>query len=120
MGIITCFVIISRVIIWLVAREKKNIPEKKRRFNRRVVRIYLAVCLSMYPITALTFIACKLLYSLGQSGICTFYFVGWLLLTGFFIVKKNDAFTNKYCLLSGSILGFLVPIANGIVSRNWF
>ncbi|WP_444660175.1 PepSY-associated TM helix domain-containing protein [Flavobacterium columnare] len=120
LGIITCFVIISGVMIWLVARDKKNIPEKKRRFNRRVVRIYLAVCLSMYPITALTFIVCKLFYPLGQSGIYTFYFVGWLLLTVFFIVKRNDAFTNKYCLLSGSILGFLIPIANGIVSGNWF
>lgn len=120
LGLVTCFVIISGVMIWLVARDKKNMPEKKRRFNRRVVRIYLAICLSMYPITALTFIACKLFYPLGMSGIYTFYFVGWLLLTVFFIVKRDDAFTNKYCLLSGSVFGFLVPIANGIVSGNWF
>jgi hypothetical protein len=38
----------------------------------------------------------------------------------FFILKKNDAFTNKFCLISGSILGFLIPITNGIVSGNWF
>ncbi|TRX32394.1 PepSY domain-containing protein [Flavobacterium sp. ZT3R18] len=120
MGIITCFVIISGVMIWLVARDKKNMPENKRRFNRRVVRIYIAISLSMYPITALTFIACKLFYPLNQSGIYTVYFVGWLLLTVFFILKRNDAFTNKYCLLSGSILGFLVPITNGIVTGNWF
>lgn len=120
LGIITCFVIISGVMIWLVARDKKNVPEKKMRFNRRVVCIYLAICLSMYPVTAFTFIICKLFYPLGQSGIYTVYFVGWLLLTVFFIIKRNDAFTNKYCLLSGSILGFLVPITNGIVSGNWF
>jgi uncharacterized iron-regulated membrane protein len=120
MGIITCFVIMSGVMIWLVARDKKNIPENKRRFNRRVVRIYLAISLSMYPITALTFIACKLFYPLNQTGIYTVYFVGWLVLTVFFILKRNDAFTNKYCLLSGSILGFLVPITNGIVTGNWF
>lgn len=120
LGIITCFVIISGVMIWLTARDKKSIPENKRRFNRRVVRIYLAICLSMYPITALTFIICKVFYPLSQSGIYTVYFVSWLLLSLFFIVKRNDAFTNKYCLLSGSILGFLIPITNGIITGNWF
>lgn len=120
LGIISCFVIISGVMIWLVARDKKGVPEKKRRFNRRVVHIYLAICLSMYPITALTFIAVKIFYPLGQSGIYTLYFVSWLLLSLFFIIKRDDAFTNKYCLISGSILGFLVPITNGIVTGNWF
>ncbi|WP_281638105.1 PepSY-associated TM helix domain-containing protein [Flavobacterium marginilacus] len=120
LGIVTCFVIISGVMIWLVARDKKNIPEKKRRFNRKVVLIYLAICLSMYPITAFTFIVCKLFYPLGQSGIYSIYFVGWLLLTVFFIVKRNDAFTTKYSLLAGSILGFLVPVSNGIVTGKWF
>jgi uncharacterized iron-regulated membrane protein len=120
LGIITCFVIISGVMIWLVARQKNNIPEKKRRFNAAVVRIYLAICLSMYPITALAFIAAKVFYPLGQSNIFTLYFGGWLLLSIFFIIKKNDSFTNKFCLISGSILGFLIPIANGIVSGNWF
>ena len=120
LGIITCFVIISGVMIWLVARQKNNMPEKKRRFNRRVVRIYLAICLSMYPITAFSFIAAKLFYPLSQSNLYAVYFIGWLLLTLFFIIKRNDAFTNKWCLISGSILGFLIPIANGIVSGNWF
>ncbi|KAF2507665.1 PepSY domain-containing protein [Flavobacterium zhairuonense] len=120
LGIITCFVIISGVMIWLVARQKNNLPEKKRRFNSAVVRIYLAICLSMYPITALAFIGSKIFYPLSQSNLFTIYFGGWLLLTIFFIIKKNDAFTNKFCLISGSILGFLIPITNGIVSGNWF
>ncbi|MGE6356249.1 PepSY-associated TM helix domain-containing protein [Flavobacterium sp. NPDC079362] len=120
LGIITCFVIISGVMIWLVARQKNNLPEKKRRFNAAVVRIYLAICLSMYPITALAFIGAKIFYPLSQSNLFSLYFGGWLLLTLFFILKKNDAFTNKFCLLSGSILGFLIPITNGIVSGNWF
>jgi uncharacterized iron-regulated membrane protein len=120
LGIITCFVIISGVMIWLVARQKNNMPEKKRRFNNAVVRIYLAICLSMYPITALAFIGSKIFYPLSQSNLYALYFGGWLLLTIFFIIKKNDAFTNKFCLISGSILGFLIPITNGIVSGNWF
>lgn len=120
LGIITCFVIISGVMIWLVARQKNNMPEKKRRFNAAVVRIYLAICLSMYPITALAFIAAKVFHPLSQSNLFTLYFGGWLLLTVFFIIKKNDEFTNKFCLISGSVLGFLIPIANGIISGKWF
>jgi len=120
LGIITCFVIISGVMIWLVARQKNNLPEKKRRFNAAVVRIYLAICLSMYPITALTFIASKIFYPLSKDNLFTIYFGGWLILAVFFILKKNDAFTNKFCLISGSILGFLIPVTNGIVSGNWF
>ncbi|WP_433834728.1 PepSY-associated TM helix domain-containing protein [Flavobacterium anhuiense] len=120
LGIITCFVIISGVMIWLVARQKNNMPEKKRRFNNAVVRIYLAICLSMYPITALAFIGSKIFYPLSQSDLYALYFGGWLILAIFFIIKKDDAFTNKFCLISGSILGFLIPITNGIVSGNWF
>lgn len=120
LGIISCFVIISGVMIWLVGRKKKSIPEKKRRFNEGVVRYYLAICLSMYPITAFTFIIAKIFFPLGQSSMYTVYFVGWLVLSVFFIIKKNNAFTNKFCLFSGSILGFMIPIANGIKTGNWF
>lgn len=120
LGIITCYVIISGVMIWLVARDKKNMPEKKRRFNNSVVRIYLAVCLSMYPVTALAFIANKLFHPLSQSNIYNVYFITWLLLIVFFLLKRDINFTNKWCLISGSVLGFLVPIANGICTGNWF
>ncbi|MDX6190659.1 PepSY-associated TM helix domain-containing protein [Flavobacterium sp. Fl-318] len=120
LGIITCFVIISGVMIWLVARDKKNMPEKKRRFNNSVVRIYLAVCLSMYPVTAFIFIANKVFYPLSRANIYSVYFITWLLLTIFFLLKKDINFTNKWCLISGSILGFLIPIANGICTGNWF
>ncbi|WP_335966663.1 PepSY-associated TM helix domain-containing protein [Galbibacter sp. PAP.153] len=119
LGLISCFVIISGVLIWLVARDKKNVPEKKRRFNKILVNIYLSICLSMYPITALAFIAVKVFHPVGQSFIYKFYFIGWLLLSVFFFIKKSNYFTNKYCLLSGSILGLLIPIANGITTGNW-
>ncbi|WP_158977042.1 PepSY domain-containing protein [Cellulophaga sp. L1A9] len=119
LGFVTCFVIISGVMIWLVARDKKNIPEKKRRFNERVVQIYLAICLSMFPITALSFIAVKVFAPASQSFVYTFYFVGWLLLTLLFIFKKDNAFTNKTSLLLGSVFGVLVPVSNGVVSGNW-
>ncbi|MDO5970891.1 PepSY-associated TM helix domain-containing protein [Flavivirga aquimarina] len=120
LGLISCFVIISGVMIWLTARDKKNMPEKKRRFNEGVVRIYLAICLSMYPITALSFIAVKVMQPImSKTFIYSFYFIGWLLLSIFFIIKKDLNFINKYTLLSGSILGLLIPVINGLVSKNW-
>jgi len=120
LGILSCFVIISGVMIWLVARDKKSMPAKKRRFNEAVVRIYLAICLSMLPVTALTFIVAKMYYPLGRDHTYSVYFISWLLLSIFFILKKNNRFTNQFCLISGSILGFLIPIANGLKTGNWF
>ncbi|CAZ96868.1 PepSY-associated TM helix domain-containing protein [Zobellia galactanivorans] len=119
LGLVSCFVIISGVLIWLTARDKKNLPEKKRHFNEGVVRYYLAICLSMYPITAFTFIMVKAFDAEGKTMIYYCYFLGWLLLSVYFILRKNNGLTHRYCLLWGSILGFFVPITNGMVSGNW-
>jgi len=119
LGLLTCFVILSGVMLWLVARKKKNMPEKKRRFNERVVKVYLAITLSMFPITALTFIAVKIYPAAAMDFIYSFYFIGWLLLTVGFLIKNDYAFTNKYALLLGSIAGFTIPVINGILTGNW-
>lgn len=119
LGIISCVVILSGVLIWLTARDKKNLPEKKRRFNNCVAYIFLALSLSMYPVTAANFIAVKLGYS-GMDFLYPFYFITWLVLTVFFAVKKNNAFTNRACLFLGSILGLAIPFVNGFVTGNWF
>lgn len=123
MAIITCFVIISGVLIWLTARDKNNLSEKKKRYNKRVGHIYLAICLTMLPITAFSFIISKLLPEsvITQRKIIlnAVFFGGWLLLFIFFRLKKDNYFTNKYTLLSGGLLGLLIPIVNGVSSGNW-
>lgn len=123
LGLITCFVIITGVLIWLEARNKKDIPEKRRRFNARVGHIYIAICLTMYPVTALGFIAAQLLPAgIGESRLTALYvayFVPWLLLSVFFAMKKNNYFTNKYTLLSGAVFGLAIPVVNGIATGNW-
>ncbi|MCV9386126.1 PepSY-associated TM helix domain-containing protein [Reichenbachiella ulvae] len=118
LGIVSCFVILSGVMIWLVARDKKKTPERRRRFNLWVAQVYMAVCLSMFPVTALSFHFVQI-FGGGIDTIYTFYFIPWLILSAFFIIKRDIAFTNKYCLLSGSLIGFLIPMTNGIVSGNW-
>ena len=123
LAIITCFVIISGVLIWLTARDKKNISEKKRRFNSGVGHIYLAICLSIFPITAFAFIFSKLLpesmNAQRESLINWFFFGGWLLLSILFWLKRDNQLTNKYTLLSGGILSLCIPIVNGFSSENW-
>tara|TARA_R110002167_G_scaffold360062_1_gene577423 strand:- start:11113 stop:12672 length:1560 start_codon:yes stop_codon:yes gene_type:complete len=123
LGLVTCFVILSGVLIWLVARDKKNVPEYKRKFNSWLVTIYMAICLSIYPMTALIFIVVKCFSGDYEGGnralIYQVFFWGWLALSTLFIIKRNNYFTNKVALLLGSVLGFLVPISNGIVTGNW-
>ena len=119
MGLVSCFVILSGVMIWLVARDKKNIPEKRRKFNYQVANIYMAVCLSMYPVTAFEFIIVKLADHVDMTFLYTTYFPLWLAVSLFFLFKRNIGFTNKWTLITGGFLGFLVPVANGFASGNW-
>lgn len=123
LGILTCFVIISGVMIWLVARDKKHISPRKRTFNAWLVWFYLAGCLSMYPVTALTFLAVKLGLQDADADRMGFifqtYFWSWLALTLLFTFLRNNQITNKYTLLSGGLLGLFIPIANGLVTGNW-
>ena len=123
LGIVTCFVIISGVMIWLVARDKKSVSPGKRKFNAWLVWFYLAGCLSMYPVTAFTFLMVKLgLQDPGLdrvSFIFQTYFWSWLLLTLVFTFLKNNALTNKWTMILGGLLGLMVPLANGLVTGNW-
>lgn len=123
LGFITCFVIISGVLIWLVARDKKNVPIYKRRFNSWLVRIYMAVCLGLFPVTAATFIAVKLFATEAlvdrRAFINQTFFWTWLVVSILLVLKKDHYSINKLCLISGGILSFLVPVAHGFVTGNW-
>ena len=123
MAILTCFVIITGVLIWLEARNKKSIPEKKKRYNQRVGYLYLAICLSMLPITAASFVFARLLpQSMNnhrELALNCFFFLGWLVLSMFFTLKKSNYFTNKYTLLVTGVIGLCIPVVNGAVSGNW-
>ncbi|MEN7548792.1 PepSY-associated TM helix domain-containing protein [Rapidithrix thailandica] len=123
LGIASCFVILSGVLIWLVARDKKNVEERKRKFNRWLGWVYLAICLSMFPATAFTFLAVKLFVhefdASRMTSIYQIFFYAWLFFIVLFTAKRDNFFTNKYSLIIGAVLGVLVPVANGIISGNW-
>ncbi len=122
LALITCFVIITGVLIWIEARNKKNSNINKRLFTAKVGHIYLAICLSMLPVTALSFLFVKIFnnyFNNQQTAIYTFFFSTWLIFTLFFRFKRNNYFTNKLNLLLGAIFGFMIPMVNGFVSNNW-
>src|SRR5690606_36586332 len=121
--LVSCFVIISGILIWLVARDKKHVAPHKRKLNAWTGWLFLAVCLSMYPATAFTFVGVKFfVVDLNPSRMDTiyhFFFYSWLALSLFFTFKRDNYFTNKYTLMLGSIVGFVVPLANGLMTGNW-
>jgi uncharacterized iron-regulated membrane protein len=119
LGIMGCVVIISGILIWLVARDKKNVPEHKRKFNLWLANIFLAICLSMFPVTALTFVAIKLNSAADMAYIYRVYFYSWLLLSVYYIIRKNIHRTNRETLLLGSIFSLTIPLVNGICTGNW-
>jgi len=119
MGIMGCVVIVSGILIWLVARDKKNVPAHKRKFNAWLAQIFIAICLSMFPVTALTFIAVKITGNSGQSFIYPVYFYSWLAFTLYYILRRNLNRTNRETLLVGALLSLAVPIVNGVFGKVW-
>jgi len=122
LALVTCFVIITGVLIWIEARNKKSMSLKQRLYTAKVGHIYLAICLSMLPVTALSFLFVKIThgnYNNKQMAIYAFYFIVWLIAILFFRYKRNNYLTNKCSLLLGAIFGFIIPIANGVISNNW-
>lgn len=123
LGIVSCFVIISGILIWLTARDKKYVAPKKRKFNSWMGHVFLSACLGLYPTTAFTFVTVKLFVSgYDASRMTTIYhifFYFWLAIIVLLTIKRDDFFTNKFCLLLGAAMGILIPVANGIISGNW-
>ena len=120
LGIMGCLVIISGILIWLVARDKKNVPHHKRVFNFWTANIFLASCLSMLPITALTMIGLLFIDKPNQADIYHIYFYSWLVLSIYFIARKNLTITNHQTLVLSGILCFFLPLTDGLKRNNWF
>jgi len=122
LALITCFVIISGVLVWVESRNKKNIPMPKRIFTANVGHVYMAICLSMLPVIALSFLFVKITngYFIDKQNIIyLFYISTWIIAIVYFRNLRNNYKTNKICLLIGGVLSLLIPIANGISSNNW-
>lgn len=119
LGVMGCVIIISGILIWLVARDKNNVPKHKRVFNFWTANIFMAACLSMLPVTAFTMIILLFLENPGQSEIYNWYFYSWLILGIYFVIRRDIALTNKQTLILSVVTCFLVPVFHGIMRNNW-
>lgn len=119
LGLMGCLVIISGIVIWLVARDKNNVPAYKRKFNFWAANFFLAGCLSMLPVTAFTFVLLKILPVVNQSVIYQVFFYSWLLLGVYLLVLRNLARMNRHVLLLSFITCLAVPCTNGFATGSW-
>ncbi|MEM6318056.1 MAG: PepSY-associated TM helix domain-containing protein [Bacteroidota bacterium] len=122
LAIITCFVIISGVMVWLEARDKKKYAAKQR-FNTNVGAIYLGACMGLYPAIAFLFCVTKILpleMDSRMTAVTGSFFVFWLAYTVYAYFSKNYFHINRNALFAAGGLGLLIPILNGLQAGNWF
>ncbi|PVH25760.1 PepSY-associated TM helix domain-containing protein [Sphingobacterium corticibacter] len=119
LGLMGCAVIISGIMIWLVARNKNNVPLYKRRFNFWASNVFLSACLAMLPVTAFTFIMLKFLPTINQEVVYRVYFYSWLVLSIYLIALRNPSRVNLHTLILSAITCLLVPLANGFTTGLW-
>lgn len=122
LALLTCIVIVSGVMIWLKARDKKKYLAKQK-FNNNVGAIYLGACLGLYPAIALLFILTKTLPTEMASRftvISWLFLVFWIGYTLYSYRIKNYFTINRNALLLAGIMGMLIPFFNGFHSSLWF
>lgn len=123
LALLTCFMIISGVLIWRTARDTSQYTYQQRLFHHKVTKIYLAICLSLYPAFALLFLFNKVV-PLDMAGRTTLvdqlFFGSWLLLIIVGSFWNSYAKQNQRYLFVAGLLSLLIPIANGLVTGDWF
>lgn len=121
LSMFSCFVIISGVLMWKEARNKPSYTDQQRKFHHRVTMIYLSVCFSLFPATALLFIAEQVVHSGNHhaSTVNTVFFAGWLLMAFIFFLSKKEQKLTSITLILGGLLSLIVPLANGWITGDW-
>ncbi|MEM6805058.1 MAG: PepSY-associated TM helix domain-containing protein [Bacteroidota bacterium] len=122
LALITCFMIISGVLIWRTARDNNQYTFKQRLFHHKVTKTYLAICLSMFPAFALIFIANKAvpMEMAGRASIVnTIFFLGWLGMTVLGLFWNKYSQQNRNYLIMGGVLSLMIPLANGLATAGW-
>jgi len=121
LALLTCFIIISGVLLWKEARNKKSYTDKQKRFHHRVTMSYLAICFGLFPAVAVLFNAELLVPDIEKHVflVRTVFFVSWLIFTTVGIFSKNEAKATQLYLYLGAIFSIIVPVTNGIITNDW-
>ena len=120
LAILTCYVIISGVMIWLNARQSKKYEHKKK-FIRNVGTIYLGICMGLFPAIALAFILLKILAvnDMPLGGGYALFGLFWLAYTVYAAILKDYKKVTRRALGLGVVFGFFIPVVNGIFGEMW-
>ncbi|MCF0075489.1 PepSY domain-containing protein [Dyadobacter sp. CY261] len=121
LALFTCFVIISGVLLWKEARNKKSYTDKQKQFHHRVTMWYLAISFGLFPATAILFIAELLMPNVENHVflVRTVFFVSWLALSIAGLMLKTEFLMTWFYLLVGGLFSVLVPLVNGFVTGDW-
>ncbi|MEM9936770.1 MAG: PepSY-associated TM helix domain-containing protein [Bacteroidota bacterium] len=122
LALVTCFVIMSGVMIWLTARDMKMYAHKAK-FNKNVGAIYMGLSMGLFPAVALFFCMVKLfpLEMENRYDIMPAIFFGfWLAFTVYAYFIKSTFKINKHALFLAGGLGVVIPVLNGLQSGLWF
>lgn len=122
LALITCFVIISGVMVWLEARNNKRYAQK-RSLNTRIGVVYMGISLGLFPAIAFFFCIAKIFphtiahrFELMSNA----FFIFWLGYVIYSFVLKDLYKINKHALIFTGIMGVFIPILNGLQSKLWF
>ncbi|MEM8999548.1 MAG: PepSY-associated TM helix domain-containing protein [Bacteroidota bacterium] len=121
LALITCFVILSGVMVWLEARDNKKY-EAKKKFNTNVGAIYLGICMGLFPAIAFFFCITKIFPSEMENRFGTMsnvFFTFWIGYTLYAYIIKDFHRINKHALLLAGAMGLAIPILNGLQSGLW-
>ena len=123
MALFSCFVFVSGILLWKEARNNNRYDAFQKDFHRRVTKIFLAVCFTLFPATALLFSA-ELLVPGGENHafwVNTVFFVSWLLMALFaMVILWSENVITRFSLWTGGFFSLLVPLVNGISTGDWF
>lgn len=121
LALFTCFVIISGVLLWKEARNKKSYTDKQKQFHHRVTMWYLAISFGLFPATAILFSA-ELLVPKVENHVFlvrTVFFVSWLVLSIAGLMLKTESRITWFYLFVGGLISVFVPLTNGFVTGDW-
>ena len=120
-SLLTCFMIISGLMIWIKAREKKAF-EKDKKINERIGRFSIGACVGLFPSLALLFVLVKVMPAEMANGflVVTYIFAAFW---GAYIIysmwiKDYWKMTRHSFWIAGA-LGILIPVFNGLQSDLW-
>ena len=122
LALFTCFVIISGVLLWKEARNKKSYTSQQKRFHHRVTMWYLAICFGLFPAVAILFNAELLVpFDIPKHSfwVNTTFFSSWLILIIIGILTKSEIRMTKIFLILTGIFSILIPLSNGITTGDW-